>query len=588
MALDGLVISALARESETKLTGGRIDKIHQPEKDELIISVRTFEGAYKLLICANPTFPRFHITNIQKENPEKPPMFCMLLRKHISGGKILYIRQEGFDRIVRIGIESYDEMGYLSEKSLIIEIMGKHSNIILTDKEGKILDSIFHVDITVSSVRQVLPGLPYEMPPSQGKSNPLDADRNDIAYTLSHDDSELYKQLMSAYSGISPLVAREAVYRALGMCDISGPETSGDDLEKVALNFYSIMCDAKSGCYNPCIVIDRTTKKLIDFCSIDISQYSAGATVEHFPTVSEAVESFYMKKASSESIRQKSGDLMKVVTTNIDRCRKKLQLQNEILKKAAKRDKFKIYGDLITANIYQISQGMKEITVQNFYSEEYEEITIPLKTDITPSKNAQRYYLKYNKEKTAEQETQKQKKLNEIELDYLESVQESIIKAESGTEVTQIRDELIEQGYLKNRGRINKKKKQPEARPMHFVSDDGYDIYVGKNNKQNDYLTVKMSRSTDIWFHTKGIHGSHTIIKTDDAMTVPDETYMQAARLAAYYSKGRSSESVPVDYTEVKNVKKPSGAKPGMVIYVSYNTLYVTPDEDEVIRLKQP
>ena len=587
MALDGIVISALTRETASKLIGGRIDKIYQPEKDELIVSVRTIGGAFKLLLCANPSFPRFHITTIQKENPEKPPMFCMLLRKHIQSGKILDIQQIEYERIVKFTVESYDEMGYLSEKHLIIEIMGKHSNIILTDKEGKILDSIVHVDLSVSSVRQVLPGLPYTPPPSQGKKNPLDASKDDIAFELTNDDLPVWKQILNSYQGISPLVAREAVYRATGLADISGPEAARDDLEKIALNFYAIIDDMKNGIYNPCVISDKATKKMVDFCAIDIAQYGSGAKTEHYPTVSEAVESFYMKKASSESIRQKCGDLLKTVSNNLDRCRKKLQIQEEILKKAAKREKYKIYGDLLTANIYQLEQGMEEITLQNFYSENYEEITIPLKSDISPAKNAQRYYQKYNKEKTAELETSKQKKLNEEEIDYLESVQEALEKTETGAEITQIRDELIEQGYLRNRGRLNKRKKNDTPKPMHFVSSDGYDIYVGKNNKQNDYVTLKLARHTDLWFHTKGIHGSHTIVKTDDALTVPDETYMQAARLAAYYSKGKKSESVPVDYTEIKNVKKPSGAKPGMVIYVNYNTLYVTPDEEEAQSLRQ-
>ncbi|MBQ4631085.1 MAG: NFACT family protein [Clostridia bacterium] len=586
MALDGIVISALAKETAEKIVGGRIDKIHQPEKDELIISVRTFGGAYKLLLCANPSFPRFHITNVQKENPDKPPMFCMLLRKHIQSGKILSVEQNGFERIVNIAIESYDEMGFLSQKHLIIEIMGKHSNIILTDKDGKILDSIVHVDFSVSSVRQILPGLTYSLPPSQGKKNPLEASRDDIAFALSNDDLPIWKQILDTYSGISPLVAREAVYRAVGMSDLTGPEATRSDLEKIAVNFYGIMCDVKDGVYNPCVISDKQSGKMLDFCSIDIAQYGSGAKSEHYPGVSEAVESFYVKKASSESMKQKCGDLLKLVSNNIDRCRKKLQLQLEILKKAEKREKFKIYGDLITANIYMIKQGMTEVTVQNFYSENFEEVTIPLKNDLSPSKNAQRYYQKYNKEKTAETETLKQKKLNEEELDYLKSVHEALTKAETGTEITQIRDELIEEGYLKNRGRLNKKRKPETPKPIHFVSDDGYDIYVGKNNMQNDYLTLKLSRSTDLWFHTKGIHGSHTLVPTEDALTVPDSTYFQAARLAAYYSKGRGSENVPVDYTEVKNVKKPSGAKPGMVIYVNYNTLYVTPDEEEIERLK--
>ncbi len=585
MALDGAVISALCSELSEKLTGGRIDKIHQPEKDELIVSVRCFGGAYKLLICANPSFPRIHITNIQKENPDKPPMFCMLLRKHISGGKILSVSQEGFERIVKITIESYDEMGYLSEKYLIIEIMGKHSNIILTDAHGRILDSIIHVDISVSSVRQVLPGLIYELPPSQGKENPMEASAEHIRYALSHSQIPLWKQLLDAYCGISPLVAREAVSRALGMCDPVGAEASDGDLDRVAGEFGAITEDLKNNSYNPCIIIEKSTKKPIDFCSLDISQYAGGAAVEHFASMNQAVESFYMKKASVESLRQRSGDLSKFLQTSLERCYKKLQIQEQTLQKAAKRDKYKLYGDLLTANIYRINQGMKEVSLENFYSENYESITIPLKNDLSPSQNAQRYYTKYNKEKTAEAETLKQKKLNEEEIYYLESVKEAVELCETNSEITQIRDELIEQGYLKNKGRLQKKKKEGVT-PLHFVSDDGYDIFVGKNNKQNDYVTLKLGRSTDIWFHTKEIHGSHAIIKTADAMEVPDRTYMQAARLAAYYSKGRGGDNVPVDYTELKNVKKPSGAKPGMVIYVSYNTLYVTPDEDEVKALR--
>ena len=586
MAFDGIVISALCKECSEKLTEARIDKIYQPEKDELVISVRSNLGAHKLLLCANPSFPRFHLTKITKENPEKAPMFCMLLRKHLSGGKILYVRQDEMERIVRIGVESYDEMGVLSEKVLIVEIMGKHSNIILTNNEDKIIDAIIHVDISVSSVRQILPGLPYSLPPSQNKANPLLATKDDIKEAMKCEETPVWKLLMDAYQGISPLVAREAVYRAVGHGELAAKEMRPDDTEAIAVNFYALIQDIKNGEYKPCIVTDAESKKMLDFCVTDIAQYGDSVRTEYFKSPSEAVESFYVKKATSESLKQKCADLSKTLSINLERCYKKLQVQGEILAKAAKRDKYKIFGDLLTANIYQVSENMSEISVQNFYSPENETVTIPLKADLSPAKNAQRYYQKYTKEKTAEAETLKQKKLNETEIDYLESVQEALSKAETNAEITEIRDELIEEGYIKNRGRLSKRKKA-QIVPMHFVSDDGYDIYVGKNNIQNDYVTLKLARSTDIWFHTKGLHGSHTIIKTDDAMTVSDETYLQAARLAAYYSKGRSSENVAVDYTEVKNVKKPHGAKPGMVIYVNFNTLYVTPDEDEVLRLKK-
>ncbi len=587
MAFDGVVIASLANECEKKLVGSRIEKIYQPEKDELIIFVRSNSGAYRLLICANPSFPRFHITNITKENPQKAPMFCMLLRKHLSSGKILYVKQDEMERIVKFGIESYDEMGVLSEKVLIVEIMGKHSNIILINNEGKIIDSIIHVDFSVSSVRQVLPGLIYSPPPGQDKVNPLLVTKDDIKKAIKCDEAPVWKLLMDSFQGISPLIAREAVYRGVGHSELSAKEAGQDETDAITINFYAIIEDIKNSDYKPCIITDSESKKMLDFCVVDIAQYGKGAKIEYFNSPSEAVESFYIKKASSESIKQKCLDLSKTLSVNLERCYKKLQLQGEIISKAQKREKYKIYGDLLTANIYNINENMSEISVENFYSEENEMITIPLKPELSPAKNAQRYYQKYTKEKTAETETLKQKKLNEAEIDYLESVQEALTKVETSAEIAEIRDELIEQGYLKNRGRLSKKKKKEQIVPMHFVSDDGYDIYVGKNNKQNDFVTLKLAKSTDIWFHTKGIHGSHTIIKTDDAMKVSDETYLKAARLAAYYSKARSSESVPVDYTEVKNVKKPSGAKPGMVIYVNYNTLYVTPDEEEALRLRK-
>lgn len=586
MALDGIAIAALVKELNERLSGGKIDKIHQPERDEVIMHIRHIGENSKLLLCANPSFPRAHITNMTKENPAQPPMFCMLLRKHLAGGRILGFEQNDFERIIKMNVESADELGFMGVKSLIIEIMGKHSNIILTDNNGKILDSIYHVDITVSSVRQVLPGLMYELPPSQGKANPILAGEDDVAAHLDGSEIELKRQLMNAYSGISPLIASEIVYRATGSVDTKGCDVVEDVRRRVARCFVFLFDKIRSGDFAPTVLTDAEFGKMLDYSGVDITLYEKMATKEVYPTMSEALDSFYMKKATGESMRQKSGDLMKFVTNNIDRCRKKLQIQNETLQKVGKRDKYKLYGDLVTANIYRIQQGMTGIEVENYYSETGETVMIALESDLTPSQNAQKYYKRYNKDKTAEAETIKQKELNEAEIDYLESVQQSIATAESMTELTQIRDELIEQGYLKNKGRLKKGMKSPAPQPLHFISSDGYDIYVGKNNRQNDYVTLKIGRSTDLWFHTKGIHGSHVIIKTSDAETVPDETYLEAATLAAYYSKGRSGSNIPVDYTEVKNVKKPSGAKPGMVIYVNYSTIYTNPDEKTVEKLK--
>lgn len=586
MALDGVAIAALVKEMNEKLSGGKIDKIHQPERDEVILHIRHIGENHRLLLCANPSFPRAHITRMTKENPAQPPMFCMLLRKHLAGGKILGFEQNDFERIIKMNVESADELGFMGIKSLIIEIMGKHSNIILTDNNGKILDSIYHVDITVSSVRQVLPGLMYELPPSQGKANPVLAGEKDVSAQLSDSELELKRQIMNSYSGISPLVASEVVYRATGNSETRGCDVVSDIRDRVARCFVFMFDKIREGEFQPTVLTDAEFGKMLDYSSVDITLYEKMATKEVYPTMSEALDSFYMKKATGESMRQKSGDLMKFVTNNIDRCRKKLQIQNETLLKVGKRDKYKLYGDLVTANIYRITQGMTGIEAENYYSENCEKVFIPLETDLTPSQNAQKYYKRYNKDKTAEAETIKQKELNEIEINYLESVQQSIATAESMTELNQIRDELIEQSYLKNKGRLKKGMKTPAPQPLHFISSDGYDIYVGKNNRQNDYVTLKIGRSTDLWFHTKDIHGSHVIIKTTDAETVPDETYLEAATLAAYYSKGRNGSNIPVDYTELKNVKKPSGAKPGMVIYVNYNTIYTNPDESTVEKLK--
>ena len=586
MALDGIAISALVKELNEKLVGARIDKIHQPERDEIIMHIRKIGENCKLLLCANPTFPRVHITRMTKENPAQPPMFCMLLRKHLSGGKILGFEQNDFERIIKMNVESSDELGFLGVKSLIIEIMGKHSNIILTDKCGKILDSIYHVDITVSSVRQVLPGLMYSSPPSQGKSNPLLASEGDVESVLGGSDVELKRQLMNAYSGISPMVASEVVYRATGSADTRGSEVVAGVRQRVARCFVYMFDKIRQGEYTPTLLINAENGRMLDFSGVDITMYEQMADKETYATMSEALDSFYIKKATSESMRQRSSDLMKFVTNNIDRCLKKLQIQNETLLKAGKRDKYKLYGDLVTANIYRIRQGMTSIEVENYYSESGETIAIELMSDLTPSQNAQRYYKRYNKDKIAQEQTLKQKELNEEEIEYLKSVQQAIESAETAQDLSQIRDELIDQGYLKNKGRLKRSAKNPIPQPLHFISSDGYDIYVGKNNRQNDYVTLKIGRSTDLWFHTKGIHGSHVLVKTTDAETVPDRTYIEAATLAAYYSKGRSGSNIPVDYTEVKNVKKPSGAKPGMVIYVNYNTMYVDPDEKMPEKLK--
>ncbi len=585
MAMDSITVRALVMELNGLLSGGRIDKIYQPERGEIIMGIRAGGANLKLLLCANPSFPRVHITESRAENPATPPMLCMLLRKHLSAGRILRVYQHSFERVIKIDIESRDELGELSVKTLIAELMGKHSNIILVDSSGRIIDSIYHVDITVSSLRQILPGLVYENPPSQGKASPLAASAEEVA-EIFEDDCEASRSIVSRYMGISPLMAREIVYRATGAAETVIPKGDTSACRRIADAFCRVLESVKAGEFKPQLLINAESKSLIDFAPLDIGQYEGMARSLEVETMSEAVERFFIGKATAASLKQKSADLTKIVSINLERCRKKLQIENETIAKAEKREKYKVYGDLLMANLYMIERGARQVTLVNFYSENGEEITIPLKEDQTAAQNAQRYYARYNKEKTAYTETVKQREKNLAEIDYLDSVAEAIARAETGEEIKQIRDELAEQGYVRLRGAV-KRRKEDKPTPMHFLSSDGYDIYVGKNNKQNDYVTLKLSRPTDIWLHTKAIHGSHVLIKTEDAMTVPDRTYEEAGILAAYYSRGRGSASVPVDYTEVYNVKKPSGAKPGMVIYVDYSTMYVTPEAEIVEKLEK-
>ncbi|MBE7037516.1 MAG: fibronectin/fibrinogen-binding protein [Ruminococcaceae bacterium] len=582
MALDGAVIRALKYELSEKLVDGRIDKVYQPERDEIVISVRKYGEHYKLLLCANPSFPRVHLTSYTKDNPATPPLFCMLLRKHLCGGKITNINQLDLERVISFEIEAYDELGDLSTKTLICEIMGKHSNIILIDANKKIIDSIFHIDITISSVRQVIPGLIYENAPSQGKKNPLEVSFEEFLSDIRSINGDYVKKIMTAYMGVSPLLAREIVFNAFK--NVDAVESEEND-KQVAESFFEIFLKISQNSFYPVIICDNESGKMLEFSSYDVNQYENMAHKETFESISEAIETFYIKKATKESVKQKTNDILKVVTNNIARCHKKLQIECEILEKCKKRELHKVKGDLITANIYRIEKGAKSVVLENYYDNN-KPIEILLKENLTPSQNAQNYYKKYNKEKIAEIETTKQKEMNELEIDYLESVLQFLENVETKEEIAQIKEELTEQGYLKKRN-IKGRKKEAVSKPMEFLSSDGFEIFVGKNNKQNDYVTLKLARSTDIWLHTKAIHGSHAIIKTGGEENIPDTTILEAANIAAYYSKGKNSSNVSVDYTFVKNVKKPSGAKPGMVIYVNNKTAVVTPDEKLVLSLKK-
>lgn len=575
MSFDGIVTHCVAHELSCALVGCKIDKIHQPEHDEIIIQIRTQEGTKKLLLSASASHPRIHLTEISRENPMTPPMLCMLMRKHLQGNKIIKIHQTDFDRIIRIDTEGRNDLGDICIKSIVIEIMGRHSNIILIDENNKIMDCAKHVDFTVSAVRQVLPGLFYESPPAQDKFSPNNFSLLDILSLLdkSPEDTLLDKFLLNTFTGMSPLMAREIVYRFSGNTTVTRLEVNTASFMTYVDQFLKDISDNK---YSPSLIINQAEGKPIAFSCVELSQYENGAIIEKHSSISNVIDLYYEKKAQKENMNQRMGSLLKLVNNNIERCTKKIVLHKENLEKSKNREKYKIYGDLITANIYRLNIGDKELISENYFSENLESITIPLKEDISPSKNAQRYYKLYSKAKITEKYAFEEIEKAENEKYYLESVLESLEKAETPTELAEIKNELADEGYVP---RINSKLKkyQKKTSPYRYISSDGFEILVGRNNKQNDELTIKMAYSTDIWLHTKLIPGSHTIIRTRGGCEVPDKTILEAAQLAAYHSKAKNSSKVPVDYTAVKNVKKPNGAKPGMVIYDYYNTIYVEP-----------
>lgn len=578
MSFDGFVTRCVTDELRSKLLNGKIDKVYQPEKDEIILSVRTRSGNYKLLLSASASNPRIHLTEVQRENPMTPPMLCMLMRKHLAGAVIIDIKQNGFDRVVRIDAETRNELGDLCTRSVIIEIMGRHSNIILVDDSGRIMDSAKHIDFTVSAVRQVLPGMTYELPPAQDKTaaDSLKATELMEALAAQPEDTLMDKFLLSEIMGMSPLLAREIVYRFSGNTKMMKCEVDCAAFVVHTVDFLKNIC---GGIYEPSLVIEPSEKKPVAFSCVRLGQYEGAYKIEEYDSISEVIDSFFEIRSRREHMNKRSAALLKLIHNNIERCQKKIVMHKEHIRSAQDRDKYKMYGDLLTANLYRIKYGDKSVRVQNYYSESGEKIEIPLKADISPSQNAQRFYKRYNKAKTTEKFASEQLEIAENEKYYLESVADALENADTPVELDEIRQELMTEGYIAKQNNA-KKKQQKKSEPIKIISVDGYEILIGRNNRQNDELTLKSAYSTDLWFHTKEIPGSHTIIRTRGTGEAPETTMMQAAKLAAYYSKARNSSKVPVDYTLIKNVKKPNGAKPGMVIYDRYNTVYVTPSEE--------
>ncbi|MBR5586479.1 MAG: NFACT family protein [Clostridia bacterium] len=582
MAFDGVVISCLAKELQSLLAGGRVDKIYMPDRDSIVMAVRSLGKNYRLFLSSNPSMPRISLTEQTREYPQNPPMFCMLLRKHLTGGRILSVSQPDMERIVEFTFESRTELGDLTEKRLIVELMGRHSNIIFVDDKNRISDCTRLVDGSVSSVRTVLPGQEYQSPPPQNKISLLSAEKEQVRQIILScpKEQKVDKFILESFAGFSPLMAREPIYRAIGNTDAFAGELTIPMLECIAENLWEIFEKIKSENFTPGLILDKSGNPA-DFAAIEIKQLP----FERVESIAAVVESFYLDKELRGRMAQQSGDIMKIVTNLIERCARKAMIQHEDIRKSAKKDKYRLYGDIITANIYKIQKGDRQLVTENFYSENLEEITIPLETELIPSENAQKYYARYNKLKNTEIYATEQLEKSMADIEYLKSVQMSLENCENLKELSEIKSELVSEGYLKRAKASGKQKEKPSS-PDKFISSDGFEILVGKNNKQNDHLTLKMASNSDVWFHTKTLPGSHTVIVTG-GKPVPDSTMTEAAMLAAYYSKARGSENVPVDYTLIKNVKKPAGAKAGMVIYVDYKTAYVTPDEAKIKELKK-
>ncbi len=569
MSFDGLFTKSMSEELFQHINGGRINKIHQPYANEVILIVRANGKNHKLLLSAHPSYSRAQLTNESYENPQDPPMFCMLLRKHLEGAIIENIYQKELDRIIIFDIKGRNEIGDVSYKQLIIEIMGRHSNIILVNKENNlILDSIKHVSYAVNSYRAILPGQAYKFPPEQNKLNPLTASAEDVLKALDFNSGKLDKQLVSSFAGISPLLAKEILFR----CELPTQDNVLRAFEEV-INMF------RKKAYRPCIM-QHNTKEL--FYCFTLKQ--AEEAIKTFTTLSEMLDRFYFGKASRDRIKQQAQDLERFIVNEKEKNAKKIGKLQDTLRESEQGEIFQLYGELLTANIYQIQQGMSEIEVINYYDEEGKTVTIPLQPQKTPSQNAQAYFTKYQKAKNAISVVTEQIQLATEELQYFETLLQQLDSAQP-KDIEEMREELQEGGYLKQRHKKGFKKAK-DAKPLldEYMSTDGDVILVGKNNKQNEYLTNKLSKRDDIWFHTKDIPGSHVVIRNSNPT---EKTLEEAAMLAAYYSKAKNSSRVPVDYTQIRHVKKPKGSKPGFVTYDHQTTLYVTPDEDIVLQLRK-
>lgn len=593
MAFDGAVISCLVCELKEKLSGGRIIKIAQPEKDELVLTIKNYDQ-YKLYISASAGLPLIYLTDTTRPNPVSAPNFCMLLRKHLSSARILDITQPGLERIIHIDIEHLNELGDPCRKKLIIEIMGKHSNIIFVDDHNMIVDSIKHISGFVSSVREVLPGREYFIAQTGEKADPLTTDSRAFQELVLSKPMPTGKAIYSAYTGISPLLANEICFRASIDPQDSAKSISEDIGLHLYRNFDRVMELIRTKNYIPNIVL--CGREPVEFSCIPLTCYQSSPdpekpyTVTTYDSPSAMLEAYYAAKNSLSRIRQKSSDLRRIVNTAIERESKKLDLQEKQLKDTDKREKYKVYGELLTTYGYGAEPGAKSLRVLNYYTGE--EMDIPLDPQLTAIENARKYFERYSKLKRTFEALTVHTADTKDALAHLESIRTALDIAVKEEDLVQLKEELTEYGYIKRHyaaGQAGKKAKKPKivSRPFHYLSSDGFHMYVGKNNYQNDELTFEFANGSDWWFHAKGIPGSHVIVRTE-GKELPDRAYEEAGRLAAYYSKGRDSDKVEIDYLEKKNVKKPNGAKPGFVVYYTNYSLIASPDISGLTEITDP
>ena len=577
MAFDGTVIANLVYELNQNILNSRISKIAQPEKDELLFTLKGQNGQQRLAMSASASLPFLYLTKQNKPSPMTAPNFCMLLRKHIANGKIVKIHQPGLERIIHFEIEHFDDLGDLCRKTLTIELMGKHSNIIFCTEDGAIIDSIKHISAQVSSIREVLPGRTYFIPETTHKENPLQTSESFFLDTVLRRPESICKAIYNSYTGISPVIASEICFRSGIDADLSTSALNADEKLHLYHNFDWFLTDLKEAAFTPNILYRK--KEPIEFSSFLLTEYNDCEQVT-FDSVSEALETYYAARNVYTRIRQKSSDLRRIVHTALERNRKKYTLQQKQLKDTDKREKYRIYGELLNTYGYQAQEGAKKIEALNYYTNEM--ITIPLDEQLSPLENAQKYFERYNKLKRTHEALTTLIEETKNEIEHLESIATALDIALLEDDLVQIREELMEFGYIrKKRG---DKKAKIKSRPLHFVSSDGVHMYVGKNNYQNDELTFKFATGNDWWFHAKGMPGSHVIVKTESG-ELPDRTFEEAGKLAGFYSKGRENEKVEIDYLQKKNVKKPNKSAPGFVVYYTNYSLTIHPDISEIEQL---